>query len=210
MTVAGSPTVPQFLWAIAIGVSAALLGSAITRLALFLQRIVERRMLLLMPVVGLFIGVVTWIFVAATDKTSADVLFSGQDQLAPLIDNASSWTVGALLLLVVCKSLAYGAALSSFRGGPVFPGMFIGAAGGMALSYLPGLPMIAGVAMGIGAMTVAMLGLPLVSVLLVVLFLQTDGLQLTPVVIVAVAVSYVVSSRLRPADSGTRTGGRAA
>lgn len=196
---AGSPTVAQFLWAIAIGVLAALLGSVITRLALFLQGIVERRMLLLMPVVGLFIGLVTWFFVAVTDKTSADVLFSGQDQLAPLINNASSWTVGALVLVVACKSLAYGAALSSFRGGPVFPGMFIGAAGGMALSHLPGLPMIAGVAMGIGAMSAAMLGLPLVSVLLVVLFLQSDGLQLTPVVIVAVAVSYVVSARLRPA-----------
>jgi len=53
--------------------------------------------------------------------------------------------------------------------------------------------------MGIGAMTVAMLGLPLVSVLLVMLFLQTDGLSLTPLVIVAVVVSYVVSARLAPA-----------
>ena len=58
------------------------------------------------------------------------------------------------------------AALSSFRGGPVFPGMFVGAAGGIALSHLPGLLMIAGAAMGIGAMTAAMLGLPLTSVLL--------------------------------------------
>jgi len=44
-----------------------------------------------------------------------------------------------------------------------------------------------------------MLGLPLVSVLLVMLFLQTDGLSLTPLVIVAVVVSYVVSARLAPA-----------
>lgn len=197
----GSPTVGQFLWAIAIGVMAALLGAAITRLALFFQPIVERRMVLLMPVVGLVIGLLAFIFVAATDKTSADVLFSGQSQLAPLIDGAASWTVGALLLLVICKSLAYGAALTSFRGGPVFPGMFIGAAGGILLSHLPGLPMIAGAAMGIGAMTVAMLGLPLVSVLLVVLFLQADGLALTPVVIVAVVVSYVASAHLSPSPT---------
>jgi hypothetical protein len=129
------------------------------------------------------------------------VLFSGQDQLAPLIDGAAGWTVGALLLLVACKGLAYMVALSSFRGGPVFPGMFIGAAGGIALSHLPGLPMIAGAAMGIGAMTVAMLGLPFVSVLLVALFLQADGLALMPLVIVAVVVSYVVSARLAPAPA---------
>jgi H+/Cl- antiporter ClcA len=197
----GSPTVGQFLWAIVIGLVAAVVGTGISRFALFFQPIIERRMVLLMPAVGIFIGVVTLVFVSATDRTYSDVLFSGQDQLAPLINEASSWTVGALLLLIVCKSLAYGAALTSFRGGPVFPGMFIGAALGVLLSHLPGLPMISGVAMGIGAMTVAMLGLPLVSVLLVVLFLQSDGLQLTPVVIVAVVVSYVVSAHLKPVPS---------
>ena len=77
--------------------------------------------------------------------------------------------------------------------------MFIGAAGGIALSHLPGLPMIAGAAMGIGAMMVAMLGFPLTSVLIVSLFLQADGLTLMPLVIVAVVVSYVVSARLTPA-----------
>ena len=83
-----------------------------------------------------------------------------------------------------------------------------GAAGGILLSHLPGLSMIAGAAIGIGAMTVAMLDLPLVSVLLVVLFLPSDALDLTPVFIVAVAVSYVASAQLRtppptPAPLGT-------
>jgi H+/Cl- antiporter ClcA len=200
---AGTPTVGQFLWAIVIGLLAALLGTLITRAALYFQPIIERRMVLLMPVAGLCIGLCAAIFVAATDRSASDVLFSGQDQLGPLITGASEWTVGALLLLVACKSIAYGAALTSFRGGPVFPGMFIGAAGGIALSHLPGLPMIAGVAMGIGAMTVAMLRLPLVSVLLAVVFLASDGLELTPLVIVAVAVSYVASARLGPAPTET-------
>jgi hypothetical protein len=50
--------------------------------------------------------------------------------------------------------------------------------------------------MGIGAMMVAMLGLPLTSVLVVSVFLQADGLNLMPLVIVAVVVSYIVSARL--------------
>jgi hypothetical protein len=79
--------------------------------------------------------------------------------------------------------------------------MFLGAAGGIALSHLPGLPMIAGAAMGIGAMTAAMLGLPLTAVLLPTLILQADGLALMPLVIVAVVVSYVISARLAPAPS---------
>ena len=110
-----------------------------------------------------------------------------------------------LTLLVLCKGLAYALSLSSFRGGPVFPGMFIGAAGGMALSHLAGLPMIAGVAMGTGALTAAMLGLPLTAVLITSVFLEADGLALMPLIIVAVVVSYVTSARLAPAPAPAAT-----
>jgi H+/Cl- antiporter ClcA len=195
----GTPTAAEFLWAIGIGVGAAVLGTAIRRLALILQPIVERRVVLLTPVVGLAIAGLAIAFAQGSGRSSSGVLFSGENAIVPLIQNAAGWTVGALVLVIVCKGLAYSASLSSFRSGPVFPGMFIGAAGGIALSHVPGLPMIAGVAMGIGAMTVAMLGLPLVAVLLPSLFLQADGLALMPLVIVAVVVSYVVSARLAPA-----------
>jgi H+/Cl- antiporter ClcA len=112
--------------------------------------------------------------------------------------------VGAVLLLLVCKGLAYSASLSSFRGGPIFPSMFIGAAGGVALSHLPGLPLVPAVAMGIGAMMTVMLRLPMTSVLLPVLLLSTDGLAVTPLVIVAVVVAYVLSARLSPAPVPAR------
>jgi len=49
--------------------------------------------------------------------------------------------------------------------------------------------------MGIGAMTVVMLGLPLTSVLLTVVFLSVDA-ALTPLLIVSVVVAYVASVRL--------------
>jgi H+/Cl- antiporter ClcA len=199
----GSPTGAEFLWAIAIGLAAAVLGGAIRRLALVLQSIVEPRMVLLMPPVGLAIGGLAILFQETTSHGSSEVLFSGQDALPGLIEGAAGWTAGALVLLVVCKGLAYGLSLSSFRGGPVFPGMFIGAAGGLALSHLPGLPAIAGVAMGIGAMTVAMLNLPFTSVLLVSLFLQADAVALMPLVIVAVVVSYVISAHITPPKQGT-------
>jgi hypothetical protein len=168
------------------------------RLALLLQPIVERRMVVLMPVVGLAIAGLAIVFQELSDHSSSYVLFSGQDALPTLVEGAAGWTVGALTLLIVCKGLAYSLSLSSFRGGPTFPGMFIGAAGGIALSHLPGLPEIAGVAMGIGAMTVAMLGLPFTSVLLVSLFLQADAVALMPLVIVAVVVSYIASAHLTP------------
>ena len=89
-------------------------------------------------------------------------------------------------MLGLCKMLAYGLSLSAFRGGPVFPAMFIGAVLGIALSGLPGMSLAPAIGMGIGAMCCAMLRLPLTSVLLATLLLGSDGLQVTPEVIVAV------------------------
>jgi H+/Cl- antiporter ClcA len=193
-----TPTLAELVWAIAIGLMAAVFGTIIRRGALALQPVVERRLLTLTPVFGLGIGALAVLFGELTTHPSSEVLFSGQDALPGLIQGAADWTVGALILLAICKGAAYCLALSSFRGGPVFPGMFIGAAGGIALSHLPGLPMIAGVAMGIGAMTTVMLGLPLTAVLLATIFLSADGVALSPLVIVAVVTAYVASARLTP------------
>jgi H+/Cl- antiporter ClcA len=194
----GSPTGAEFLWALAIGVMAALVGSGIRWLGLFLRPHVERRMLLATPVVGLAVAGLAIAFAAGTGKGSSEVLFSGQSALGPFITHSASYTVGALLLLLVCKGLAYGASLSGFRGGPTFPALFLGAVGGVALSHLPGLPLVYGVAMGIGAMCAVMLRLPLTSVLLATLLLSSDALQVTPLAIVAVVVAYVASARLTP------------
>lgn len=190
----------QFLWAIAIGVLAAVVGTGIKRGALLLQPIVARNRMLFTPIVGAGIAVAAIVFGQAyTEHGAQQVLFSGESSLAPLVEGAGTWAVGALVLLVVCKSIAYMLSLSSFRGGPTFPAMFIGAAGGIALSHVGGLPLIAGVAMGIGAMAVTMLGLPLTSVLLTAVFLQADEITLMPLIIVAVVVAYVASARLGPA-----------
>jgi H+/Cl- antiporter ClcA len=195
------PDIAEFGWAIAIGLAAALLGTAIRRLALLLRPHVERRLLLLTPLAGLVVGGLAIAYVEISGKSNSDVLFSGQNQLPSLLTHAAGYSVGTILLLLACKGLAYGVSLSGFRGGPIFPSLFLGAAGGIGLSHLPGLPLVAGVAMGIGAMCVAMLGLPLTSVLLATLLLLSDGLRVMPLVIVAVVVSFVVSTRLRPVEA---------
>jgi H+/Cl- antiporter ClcA len=204
----GAPTGGEFLWALAIGVIAVPIGSAIRWLGLFLRPHVERRIVLITPVIGLAIAGLAIAYAAGTGKASSEVLFSGQSALGPLIAHSASYTVGALLLLLACKSLAYGVSLSSFRGGPTFPALFIGAAGGVALSHLPGLPLIDGVAMGIGAMSVVMLRLPLTSVLLATLLLASDGLAVMPLVIVAVVVAYVASARLTPTPATAAPAGK--
>jgi chloride channel protein, CIC family len=195
----GEPTVAMFGWALAFGLAAPPLGHAIRRLALFLRPHVERRMVLLMPVLGLAVAGLAIGFDEATGKSSSEVLFSGQNAVGPLVSQASDWSAGELLLLVACKALAYALCLSSFRGGPIFPAIFIGAAGGLAAADLPGMSLVPGVAMGMGAMSAVMLGLPLTSTLLAALLLGTNGLNALPLVIVAVVVAHVLSARLTAA-----------
>jgi hypothetical protein len=47
--------------------------------------------------------------------------------------------------------------------------------------------------MGIGAMCAAMLRLPMTSTLLATLLLGADGISVTPQVVIAVAVAFVVT-----------------
>lgn len=197
----GAPTLALFGWALVFGMLAPFLGLGIRHLALRVRGHVEARMLVLMPVLGAAIAGLAIGFEALADHPSSEVLFSGQSALGGLITNAGSWSVGALIALVAAKGLAYALSLSAFRGGPVFPAMFIGAAAGIAASHLPGSALVPAVAMGIGAMCTVMLGLPLTSVLLATLLLSADGTQVMPLVIVAVAVAYVVTARLGPASS---------
>jgi H+/Cl- antiporter ClcA len=196
---ATTPTVGEFGWAVGIGLAAAIVGTGIRWIGLWLTPVIERRKVLLTPAAGLVVAGLAIIFAEVTSKGTDQVLFSGQAALPSLIQQAATWSVGALVLLVVCKGVAYGVSLGGFRGGPTFPGMFVGAAGGMALSHLPGLPLIDGVGLGIGAMTVVMLGgMPLTAVLLTLLFLEIDAIDLISVVIVAVVVAWVASVRMSP------------
>lgn len=211
----GTPDLAEFGWAVAIGLTAALAGWGIRRLSLLLRDGADRWPLLVIPAAGLAVAGLAVAYRAGTGKASSQVLFSGQAALPGLTTHGAAYPASTLALLLACKGLAYGVSLSSFRGGPVFPAMFVGAAGGMLLSHLPGLPLVAGVAMGIGAMSAVMLTLPLTSVLLATLLLASDGVRLMPLVIVAVVVAYVAGARIVPqpaasaASPGAGEAGRA-
>lgn len=199
---ADQPDLAEFGWAIVLGLAAALVGVGIRRLGLLLQGRVERRLVLATTVAGAVVGALALAYAEGSGQSASEVLYSGQSALNPLLAAAPDYSAGTLTLLIVCKSLAYGISMSGFRGGPVFPSMFVGAAGGILLSHLPGLQLASGFAMGIGAMCVAMLRLPMTSVLLATLLMGTEGLTVMPLVIVSVVVAYVASTRLTPAPAG--------
>ncbi|QBR92740.1 chloride channel protein [Nocardioides euryhalodurans] len=198
-----SPTLATMAWALPVGVAAALLGWLIRWVGLTLRPVVHRNRVVVTSVLGLLIGSAAMAYQLTTGNPFTQVLFSGQDDLPALVADAAGYSTGVLLLLALCKTLAYGLSLAAFRGGPVFPAMFIGAVLGIAAAGLPGMSLAPAIGMGIGAMCSAMLRLPLTSTLLATLLLGADGVSVTPQVVVAVAVAFLVTTMLPTTRAAT-------
>jgi H+/Cl- antiporter ClcA len=193
---ASTPTLATLAWALVLGMAAAPLGWAIRWLALSLRPLVHRNRLPVTAVLGLLVGLLAMSYQLISGNSFTDVLFSGQAALPPLVAHAADYSVATLLLLALCKMAAYSLSLSAFRGGPVFPAMFVGGALGIAASGLPGMELASSIAIGIGAMSATMLRLPLTATLLAVLLLGADGVTVTPAVIVAVVGAFVMTNVL--------------
>ncbi len=190
------PDFVDFLWTMPVAAAIAV-G---TYLIFFLGRrtvhVAAPRPFVVIPAIGAIIAGLAILFYEVTDKGIDTVLFSGQEAIGPLIQNADSWSLGALAFLLICKGLAYALALGSFRGGPVFPAMFLGAAAGLMAAQLPGFELAPAVAVGIGAAVVAVLRLPLSAVVLATLLTSQAGLGVGPLIILGVVVAYLVVEAL--------------
>jgi hypothetical protein len=82
-------------------------------------------------------------------------------------------------------------------------------------SHLPGFPVTAAVAVGIGAGTVAILRLPLSAIVIATLLTAKTGLDAEPLTIIGVVVAYLATLQLsalqaaRSARTTTPAGGTA-
>ena len=184
-------------WALALGVAGALITFCIMSLGVRVSRVVTSTPFVLIPVSGLVVAAAAILFERSTDHGADQVLFSGQDALPGLVSGAGTWSVGALLMLIVCKGLAWGVSLGSFRGGPTFPAIYLGAAGGIAASHLPGLSLSAGIAVGIGVMVVAVLKLPLSAIVIATALTASAGLAVGPLIILGVVAAYLTTLALQ-------------
>jgi H+/Cl- antiporter ClcA len=192
------PDIVDFLWTVPLAAAIALGTVVIFRIGRATERIASPRPFTALPLIGLAVAGLAIAFAETTDKGVDQVLFSGQDALGPLTANAGTWSLSALALLLVFKGIAYGLSVGSFRGGPTFPAMFLGAAAGVMASHLAGFDLTPAVAVGIGAGTVAVLRLPLSAVVLATVLTGQSGLGAGPLIIVGVVVAYLVANLIDP------------
>ncbi|HET7049518.1 MAG TPA: chloride channel protein [Solirubrobacteraceae bacterium] len=187
------PDPGNFAWSIALAIAIAAGAHVIMRGGKRTYTIVSPKPFVLLPIVGLVIAGLAIAFSEITGKGTDEILFSGQDQLPGLVSAAGTYSVGALALVVGLKGIAYSLSLGSFRGGPTFPILFIGAAAGIMASHLPGFELTAAVAVGMGAGVASVLRLPLTAVVTATVLTAHSGVGAEPLVIVAVVVAYVVT-----------------
>lgn len=192
----GELTVADFGWTMVIAVVAALVGFSVVTIGRAFERTTRRKYLVLVPLAGVIVGVLAVVFAQVTDQTEFLILFSGSRALDPMVSSAATFSVATLAMLVVCKGLAWGVSMGSFRGGPVFPAIFLGAAGGLLASHLPGFSEGAAVPVAVAATVVAVLRLPLASAVIALVMTAQAGPTALPLIIVAVVISYVLVDKL--------------
>ena len=197
----------DLLISIVIGIAAALVIAGVRWLGARVDGIHLRRGRL--PVVllggGLVVGLLALVAEALGAK-SQDVLFSGQAAVPGLVTEQS---LAIVLVLLAAKALAYGVCLGcGFRGGPVFPAIFIGIAlasiAELVFGMSPTLAVATGTAAGMAAAT-RLLFAPLLFALLLV---GTNGIDAIPAAVLAAASAWVMTTFLRPgALTETRSAG---
>jgi H+/Cl- antiporter ClcA len=187
------PDLTDFLWTAPFAVAIALGTFVIFSGARALLPIITPRPFLYLPLIGLVIAGLAIAFTYATSHGANEVLFSGQDQLPGLASNASSWSLGALALLIVFKGIGYSLSAAGFRGGPTFPALFLGAAAGLMAAHLPGFESTPAVAVGMGAGVVSVLRLPLTAVVIGVFLTDRSGAGSAPLVIFGVVIAYITT-----------------
>jgi H+/Cl- antiporter ClcA len=139
--------------------------------------------------VGLLAQTADWLGAGAEN-----VLFSGQASVPAVVSEDSAKIV---LILLVAKALAYGVCLGcGFRGGPVFPAVFLG----VALATFPVIwfdvsPTLA-VAVGTAAGMAAVTRMLLTPILFAALLVGPTGVDAVPGAVIAAATAWLVIAAL--------------
>ena len=185
----------DLLLATVVGIVAAIVIAAVRRAAARLDSDGMRRwgMPALLLGGGLTVGLLAQL-VSLLGGDSQAMLFSGQSAIPEIVGESSA---SILILVLTAKAIAYSISLGcGFRGGPVFPAIFIGVALAMfAVIAFDVSPTLA-VAVGAGAGMAAGTRLVFSSLLFAALLVGRPGLDAVPAVVLAIAAAWLTSSAL--------------
>jgi H+/Cl- antiporter ClcA len=185
----------DLLVGVAVGILTALAIVAIRRLATRIDEHGPQRwgMPQLLLIGGLAVGILAEL-ADLLGGNSQDVLFSGQSGIPDLVAEGSA---GVVILLLLTKGLGYAISMGAgFRGGPVFPAIFLGIAFGMVgdlwFNVSPTLAVAVGAAAGMAAVT----RLVLTPIFFSALLVGHNGTDATPAAVLAAAAAWLTVTAL--------------
>jgi H+/Cl- antiporter ClcA len=190
----------DLLVAVAVGIVAAALIFAVRRAAERLEGMGPRYGMPALLLGGaLAVGVLAQL-ADVLGGDSQDVLFSGQASVGTIVAEDSA---GIVVVVLAAKALGYAICLGcGFRGGPVFPAIFLGVAlATLAVIAFDVSPTLA-VAVGAGAGMAAGTGLLFSSLLLAALLVGREGLDAVPATVFAVAAAWLTVRALAAKSPG--------
>jgi H+/Cl- antiporter ClcA len=176
--------------AVVVGVVTAVIVAAVRRAAEAFARDAPRRvgMPVLLIAGGLGVGLVAQI-ADWLGADSQDVLFSGQTGVPAI---AATTSAKILLILLVAKAIGYGISLGcGFRGGPVFPAIFLGIAVAEFAHTWFGVSPTLGVAAGAAAGMAAGTRLLITSTLFGALLVGSTGIDAVPAAVLAASAAWL-------------------
>jgi H+/Cl- antiporter ClcA len=141
---------------------------------------------------GLLVGLLA-LAAGALGADPQDVLFSGQASIPVLVTGASTQLIAVLL---VAKGIGYAVSLGAgFRGGPIFPAVFLGVAiASLGVTLIDLSPTLA-VAMGAAAGMAAQTRLLISPLLFAALLVGPAGADAMPAAVLATVTAWVLVDR---------------
>jgi len=196
------PSLPPYTSIQPVDLVVAVAVGALAVVAIWITRLIAVRIdglvpRLSLPVVliggGVAVGVIALVC-QLLGVNPNDVLFSGQSALPDLV---SAQSVGFILIVLVAKVLGYAVSLGSgYRGGPIFPAIFLGVAlasiAVVVLGVSPTLAIAVGTAAGMAAQTRLLFSPLLFSALLV----GSAGTDTLPAAVFASVTAWLLTSAL--------------
>jgi H+/Cl- antiporter ClcA len=184
-------------------------GAAVValRLGARVDLVASTRQLQVLLASGLLLALLAIGVNALTGEPVSTVLFSGQADIGTALGITSAAT---LVLIAVAKTLAYGISLGGgYRGGLVFPAVYLGVVVAALVANGMGLGNVAALAAaGMAAGVAATVRLPFTAVLLAVLLGAGAGLAITTPAILGAAVGLLLRVAADAAAArSTATGG---
>ena len=183
-------------WGLAVGLAAAATIVGIRRLAVSVEDGAGRvGMAVALVVGGLAVGALA-LLGGLLGAHPEDILFSGQASIPVLVGGAST---SVLLVLLAAKGLAYAISLGAgFRGGPIFPAVFIGVALAALGVTVAGMSPTLAIAVGASAGMAAQTRLLISPLLFAALLVGPSGADAMPAAVLAAVSAWILVGRLDP------------